>query len=257
MFSGLVASVINMAIAFQRISPLWSAAGKRLMTEGMVLLLVLGVGGFLGPRLLGFSEIPQFQNIGRLTNAAVLPLPIRRRQLLYAIAGLILTVSVIAEYRWNLTVLVWLRAVVVTAIVSVNVKPWLWPATRSTLSWAVWTAHWFVIVGVWSLALVPRYRVDFLHVLFMGAYTLLILAVGTRVVLSHGGHSLDEERKSWPLRIGVIGVLVAMFARIGAPFTPDFYFSHLAWAAVLWITGILCWGVFLVWRISGIRNHAG
>src|SRR5207244_4861281 len=31
----------------------------------------------------------------------------------------------------------------------------------------------------------------------------VILAVGTRVTLSHGGHGLAKERASWPLRIGI------------------------------------------------------
>jgi uncharacterized protein involved in response to NO len=101
------------------------------------------------------------------------------------------------------------------------------------------------------VAVAPKYRIDFLHIMFMGAFTLLILAVGTRVVLSHGGHSLGEERRSWPLRIGMATVIIAMLARIGAPFAPFSYFSHLAWAGVLWIGGMGVWGVHLFRRIKG------
>ena len=50
---------------------------------------------------------------------------------------------------------------------------------RSTLPWCVWTAHWLVVFAVWLVAIAPRYRVDFLHVLFIGGFTLLIVAVGT------------------------------------------------------------------------------
>jgi uncharacterized protein involved in response to NO len=113
----------------------------------------------------------------------------------------------------------------------------------------VWTAHWLLIAALWLVAIVPKYRIDFLHVMFIGAFTLLVLAVATRVVLSHGGHPLAEERRSWPLRIGLTTGVIAMFARIDAPFRPSSYFSDLAWAAALWIGGMLIWGAYLVQRI--------
>ena len=92
-------------------------------------------------------------------------------------------------------------------------------------------ARWLVATSVWLVAFAPRYRVDFLHVLFIGGFSLLILAVGTRVTLSHGGHDLAQERRSWPLRIGLTMGLTAMLARIGAPFATTTYFEHLAFAA--------------------------
>jgi uncharacterized protein involved in response to NO len=123
------------------------------------------------------------------------------------------------------------------------------PVARTTLAWCVWVAHWFLIVGLWAVAAVPVYRIDVLHILFLGAFTLMILAIGTRVVLSHGGHPLTEERKAWPLRIGLTTGLIALLARLGAPFAPQFYYGHLACAALLWIGGMVFWGVFLVRRI--------
>jgi len=58
LFGGLVASVVNLGISIGWIPSGLDLVGRRLMTEGMVLLLVLGVGGFLGPRLLGFAQLP-------------------------------------------------------------------------------------------------------------------------------------------------------------------------------------------------------
>ena len=83
----------------------------------------------------------------------------------------------------------------------------------------------------------------------MGALTLLVLAVGTRVVLSHGGHPLAEETRSWPLRLGLVTGFVAILARVAAGFLPSTYFTHLAWAAVFWIGGVVFWGIFLLRRI--------
>ena len=141
------------------------------------------------------------------------------------------------------------RAAAASIVILSTLHPWRLPAVRTTLAWCVWSAHWFVILAVWIVAIVPRYRIDFLHILFIGGFTLLILAVGTRVTLSHGGYGLAQERRSWPLRIAISTGLVALLARLGAPFAGLTYFAHLAWAAILWIGGILFWGSYLVRRI--------
>jgi uncharacterized protein involved in response to NO len=93
--------------------------------------------------------------------------------------------------------------------------------------------------------------------LFIGGFTLLIFAVGTRVTLSHGGHDLQLERRSWPLRISFGTGMVAMLARAGAPFAAFSYFEHLAFASLFWIAGILFWGFYL-WRWTfNCHRHTG
>jgi uncharacterized protein involved in response to NO len=241
---GTLAALINAGIAWNIVGPFWDPLGKRLLTEGMVLLLVLGIGGFLGPRLLGFAQLPQFTNIQRTTEHAE-----NKRTLFYKIAGLIIVLSLIAEYGFGLSAMAFVRAIDTSIVILSTLQPWRLPAVRTTLAWCVWCAHWFVILAVWIVAIVPRYRIDFLHILFIGGFTLLILAVGTRVTLSHGGYALAQERRSWPLRIGISTGLVALLARLGAPFSGFTYFAHLAWAAILWIGGILFWGSYLVRRI--------
>src|SRR5262249_56745584 len=136
------------------------------------------------------------------------------------------------------------QAAAAIAVILFAVQPWRVPLTRTTLAWCVWFANWFVILAVWVVAIEPKYRVDFLHVLFIGGFTLLIFAIGTRVTLSHGGYSLALERRSWPLRVGLSAGLVAMLARIGAPFAPFSYFEHLALARLVLIAGVLFWGFY-------------
>lgn len=236
LLTGLIAALLNTAIAFGVVAPSWDPLGKRLLTEGMFLMLVLGVGGFLGPRLMGFALLPQPGIAGPKPGAATAA---------YAAAGVVLLLSLIAEYGFERTPAAYIKAALATTIVCVTVRPWQLPAVRTTLAWCVWTANWLIVVGVWAAAHAPAYRADFLHILFI-AFTLLIVAVGTRVVLSHGGYPLSRERRSWPIRIGLATLLVAMFARLGAPFAPSSYFDHLAWAGMLWIAGMLVWGSYLI-----------
>ena len=250
LIAGALGALIDDGMAWNVIGPSWDLLGKRLLTEGMVLLLVLGVGGFLGPRLLGFAALPQFIKTG-----TSMPAPNTKRILLYKVAGLAVLLSLITEYGFGVSIMAFLRAAAASAVILSTVQPWRRPSVRTTLAWCVWTAHWLVILAVWLVAIVPRYRIDFLHVLFIGGFTLLILAVGTRVTLSHGGHSLAQERSSWPLRIGLGTGLIAMLARIGAPFAGFTYFAHLAWAAWFWMIGILFWGFYLI-RLMRTRPAA-
>ena len=242
LMSGALGALINAAIAWNVIAPSWDLLGRRLLTEGMVLLLVLGIGGFLGPRLLGFAQLPQFVRVGPSEALSAIR---NMRVRIYALAGLAVLLSLVGEYGFGFSALAFLRAAVASAVILSTVQPWRLPAVRTTLAWCVWTAHWFVILSLWLVAAAPRYRVDFLHVLFIGGFTLLIFAVGTRVTLSHGGYSLSKERGSWPLRVAVAAGLIAMLARVGAPFSGFTYFEHLALAGLLWIGGVLYWGSYL------------
>ena len=256
MLAGLAAAVINVAVAFGGVSAEWDLLGRRLLTEGMVLLLVLGVGGFLGPRLMGFAPLPEPPRVALATAVRRPPLFAGRKAAVYAGAGLALAVSVVLEYAFGLGALALVRAAVATGLILATIKPWQAPAVRTTLAWCVWSAHWLVMAGLWLAALAPAYRVDLLHVVFMGGFTLLILAVGMRVTLSHGGHALSAERRSWPLRIGIATGLFALLARIGAAFAPESFFAHLGIAALAWIVGVLVWGGYLM-RLIRSRGVPG
>jgi uncharacterized protein involved in response to NO len=247
--SGLIGAILNAAVAWEWIDPQWDLAGRRMLTEGMVLLLVLGVGGFLGPRLLGFAQLSDLQSIGRLASPSRVPFMVRHGTKIYGSSGVLVLASIPLEYGFGTPIMAWLRAATATVLIASSIRPWRLPASRTTLAWCVWLAHWFLIAGLWIAASAPKYRIDLLHIIFMGGFTLLILAVGTRVVLSHGNYALSEEQKSWPLRIGLITGLIALLARTAAPFTPNSYFSHLAWAALFWISGIVFWGIYLYRRI--------
>jgi uncharacterized protein involved in response to NO len=238
LIAGAAAALINFGIAANLVAPSWDLLGRRLLSEGMVLLLVLGVGGFLGPRLLGYAAVPQFGSRQGRQIGSTRPF--------YAGAGLAVLLSLVGEYGFGIGPMAFLRAAVVTAVISATVQPWRLPSTRTTLAWCVWISHWSIIASVWLVAALPLYRIDLLHVLFIGGFSLLILAVATRVTLSHGGHSLALEQRSWPLRIGSTTMLIAMLARVGAPFAPSTYFEHLAFAGLLWVAGMLAWGACLL-----------
>ena len=243
LMTGMVGAILNALSMYGVVNAGWAMAGKRSLTEGMTLMLVLGVGGFLGPRLLGFDRLPvvQISGVGALRGRLLPQSP----RYLYIISGFILLLTIIAEYVLGVTWMPFVRAFVATVVIAATVEPWRFPVVRSTLSWCVWTANLLIVIGLWLAAFLPVYRVDMMHVMFIGGFTLLILAVGMRVTLSHGGHGLTTEQKNWPLRVGLVTGCIAMLARVGAPFSPKSYYEHLAMAGVLLMIGLGFWG----WRL--------
>jgi uncharacterized protein involved in response to NO len=147
--AGALGALIDAGIAWDIVTPAADLLGKRLLTEGMVLLLVLGVGGFLGPRLLGFAEMPKFVPMQEAQGS-------NRKALAYKIAGLAVLLSLIAEYGFGFSTLAFLRAITATAVILSTVQPWRRPSMRTTLAWCVWIAHWLVIVSLWLAAIAPR-----------------------------------------------------------------------------------------------------
>jgi uncharacterized protein involved in response to NO len=251
LFAGALGGLLSWTVAWEIAPPSLDLLGRRLLTEGMVMLLALGVGGFLGPRLLGFAELPKHAGPGGPADRPSLRIGPAER--VWLAAGSAILIALVAEYGFGLSWAAVVRAAVVTSVIFGTLQLWRLPLARTTLSWCVWSANWLIVVSVWLVAFAPRYRADFLHVLFVGGFSLLILAVGTRVTLSHGGHALSQERRSWPLRIGLTLGLIAMLARVGAPFAPRSYFDHLMFAGLLWMAGMLCWGAYIVERITRSR----
>ena len=237
LLAGAAGALMTSGVALELIPASWDLLGRRLLTEGMVMLLVLGVGGFLGPRLLGFAPPPSHQIAAVSSVSSVVE---------SFTAGVVILVSLVAESGFDLSRMAYVRAFVVSVVVIRSLQLWKRPVARTTLSWAIWIAHWVIAIGVWVVAAAPRYRADFLHILFIGGFSLLILAIAMRVTLSHGGHSLAREERSWPLRIGITCMLVAMLARLGAPFAATSYFGHLQWAALLWMAALVCWGAYVL-----------
>ena len=132
-----------------------------------------------------------------------------------------------------------------TFVIAVTLEPWKLPLAKTTLAWCVWVANLLTLVGLWLAAFIPAYRIDMLHVMFIGGFTLLILAVGMRVTLSHGGHGLEPERKNWPLRMALVLGGASIVSRIAAPFNPSAFSSHLAYASILLMLALIIWG----WRV--------
>src|SRR5262249_22243085 len=121
MMAGALAAVVDLGVACNAIPPSLDLLGRRLLSEGMVLLLVLGVGGFLGPRLLGFAALQKFDTTEQARSTNIL---------FYKVAGITVLLSVVAQYGFGVSIMAFLRAAAVTAVILTTLRPWRLPAVR-------------------------------------------------------------------------------------------------------------------------------
>jgi uncharacterized protein involved in response to NO len=208
----------------------------RLLSLGMVLSLVLGIGSLLVPTFSGMRsplEIP-----GLATPHERAP---RRR--LYVPLALLLIAAFALEAIGHPSAGAALRAVVGAVMVL-----WVWKLWRvRTLSGVaprvLWSSGWLILAGLVLAACGPAFRLAGEHVVFVGGFGCVTFGVATRVVASHGGHPLDVEGRllGWPI---ALGLAVALLARIAAEWDASRASWLLGASGVAWALIWLGWG----WR---------
>ena len=102
-----------------------------------------------------------------------------------------------------------------------------------------------MVIGVWAAALATRYHVAALHLVFIGGFSLMVLTIGARVTLSHGGYMRLEARNR-VVAVVIAGVLLALVLRVIADRWPERYFAIVASAAGVWMAACLLWAVYFV-----------
>lgn len=175
---------------------LW-AIGRGLLTQGFVAGLVLGLGPILLPRITREEPAPP-PGARRF----------RRGLALHALAAAAFYGSFPLEILGDLRAGVSLRALVATLVLLLAARIDRLPTAPGLHRWLVWLSAWLVPAGFWLGSLLPRLRTAALHVVFVGGFAQLALAVGAHVVLSHGGRP-DRLRAS-PTPVRVMAALLAL-----------------------------------------------
>lgn len=201
------------------VPPALSALAKTGVQQAFLLNLIVGLGSRLIPFL---SRVGAADPRQQLMESRSKSLPI-----LVGLNLSFLLEPILPEWSVYL-----IRALALTAA-ALGMFAFLKKATRQTVAGvSVRISVLAMIAAYLGLALLPQYRLAFLHIVFIGGYTLLTLMVATRVVLAHGGHSLDREVSS-PALIATL-ILLATAAILRA-------FSLLPWAAACWLLAVIIW----------------
>ncbi len=210
--------------------------GKPALNQGYMLALVIGVGGFLGPRAMGSRDFPNPQAI-RESIASY-----RTRQVcVHGLCALLFIVSFILEGLGFLAASYFTRAAVSTFILLWNHALVFRPKTPGIFSRLVSVSFWMIVTGLWGAFFFPKLLVECLHFVFIGGFSLITFAIATMVVLSHSGEGERLHRSPWILKL--VGVLVplALVLRVTASFIPEYFFVFLGVSSVLWLASATAW----------------
>lgn len=219
--------------------------GRRLVEQGMTLSFIMGIGGFLIPRLLGHAaRVPEGMSAEAVRRTAEASRGARIA--LYGLTGVLLLSSFVVEAVVEGPAGKLLRAAVVTAHFLRVIRVHRAPRRRM---WHVRFLHlslYLTMAGLWLAGLFPDYEVMALHLMFVGGFSLITLSIGVRVVVSHCGFESLWERNPAPVVAFGAFFLIALGLRVSADLYPEAYFLLLALAAGCWVAGALAWGVYFV-----------
>jgi len=241
---GLVGSAA-LACGQRGLVPGWvTAAGRVMAQQGFVLSIVIGVSGFMAPRLLGHAR-----SVDITLSPAQASRRRARRLLGHATAATAFSASFFLEGFGLAGPAYLMRAAVVTVLLAWATQWYRRPAASDFYLQLLRWSLWMMVLGLWTAGLWPRYRIAMLHLMFVGSLSLMTFAVGTMVVLSHTGGATVLRRPLWVLRIVAWGLGTATVARVLADLRPVFYFRLLGLASSAWLIAAVSWLLFILPRV--------
>lgn len=241
---GLAGGLLQLAMAAGLATEPAPRFAERLISLGMLLSLVLGVGGLLVPVFAGMRDPLVIPHVAG-------PHERRGRRVLYAILLGVLALAFAAEALGRPGLGALLRAAAASVVGLLVWKLTRLPGRRDLPAFVLWSSGWLILAGLWLAALLPRTGVGALHLVFIGGFGLLTLGIGTRVVVAHGRHPLAVERAT--LTATVVGAIaLALAVRVVAEFWPPVAATLLGLSGTLWVIGWLIWGSHALPRIFRI-----
>jgi uncharacterized protein involved in response to NO len=230
LFAGVLGAGIRLAVVSGWMDAGFSLLGRRLITEGMLLLLVVGVGARLAPMLMGqryATRIPAW---------------------IFGAVAVLVVGSLLLEHGAGIEGLTFVRALPVAAVMTAGLRLWSPPTRPTAIAMGMWLSHVLVVLGLLGAALLPVPRTEILHVALTGGISIMIVSVATRVVMAHGGYPSAWEDGSRPLWIANVLLVAAMLVRVTALLGPVSLW-RLGTASLLWAAGLLVWSGVMVPRM--------
>lgn len=217
------------------------SVGKSMLTQGMFMALCIGVGRLLFPVML-HARPP-----------VLTPRPLRQLVVHLALglafaASFFLEARVSAQWAWGT------RAAITFALVVSALGGLRLPSAPGLHRWMLWVSGWMIPVGYASMALFPAQRLAGLHLVFIGGFSLMVIAVSYHVVLAHGGHSRLLNGRPWQLTAVGILVAIALIGRTLMVLQPIYLREWALLAATALIVGGGLWIELLIHRLDGVTR---
>ncbi|PIQ85058.1 MAG: hypothetical protein COV74_10705 [Candidatus Omnitrophica bacterium CG11_big_fil_rev_8_21_14_0_20_45_26] len=243
---GLFGATLLIAGQLGWVSPRLLLVARLMLEQGFLLCIVIGVGGFLGPRLMGWFRLLDPKQVQAVSQA----LAVRKRRItIHLFGGILIFLSFWLEgFERHLAAYLIRAAVVTLEFFWTGALP-KWPRVPDFYAKLLWVSFWMVILGHWLLVFLPHMRLIGLHVVFIGGYSLMTFSVATMVVLSHAGEAAQLKKPLLVLWVVAVFITAALATRITAIFNAEHYFQFLAIAAGFWLVGGLGWLLFIIPKV--------
>lgn len=213
--------------------------GKALVLQGMILGLIVGVGGMVIPLITCGDAPPDGESTPR-------DLRVRAAHVLAAFA---LVATFVVEMRVSPRLGFGLRALLVGVLLVGVAKIWRVPRVPGWHRWLVWLSAWMLPLGYGLAAFDPIRKQAGLHVVFIGGFALMVLAVSTHVSLAHGGYQRLVRGRPWQVPLLAAAMGIAVGARALMQLAPQEYATYMAVAAFGFLTATLLWVLLIVPRL--------
>ena len=209
---------------------------QRLLLQGLFLSLVVGVGSMVFP-LFTRGEGPGKR-----------PAPPRFAKLIHVFGAALLVSTFFFEvYGWHHTGLLG-RGVLCGALLVFGGRVHRLPTKPGANRWLVFFAIWMIPIGYLLAGIMPPHYVQIgMHIVFIGGFATMAMAVAAHVALAHGGRK--PELDGWPVLIVAYAALfqVAVVARALMLLDDlDRYQMWLGVAAGAFLLGSLAWAALVV-----------
>ena len=212
--------------------------GRGLLLQGLFTGLVLGIGGLLLPAITRGVD----PTAGRP--------PRRWAYALHALLAAGFAATFFLEHLVSVQAAYALRAAIALSVVIGSLQALQPPSLpgfhRRLALWSVW----MLPAGDLWVAVAPEYRRAGLHLVFLGCFTALVLAVSTQVGLSHGERPEPLRGRPWQLVASCAFLAAALVARVLLEVDPPHFHLWLGASAAAFLTATVPWAALALARRS-------
>jgi uncharacterized protein involved in response to NO len=210
--------------------------GRGLLLQGLFTGLVLGIGGLLLPAITRGVD-PTAEHPPRAWAYAV-----------HAVLATAFAATFFLEHLASVRAAYALRAAIALAVVIGSLEA-LQPPTlpgfhRRVARWSVW----MLPAGFLWVAVAPEYRRAGLHLVFLGCFTALVLAVSTQVGLSHGSRPEPLRGRPWQLVASCVLLVAALVGRVLLEVDPRHFHLWLGASAAAFLSATVPWAALALAR---------
>jgi hypothetical protein len=193
----------------------------------MFLGFVAGLGGMVLP-LVSHGAVPETASDKKLA------LP-------HVASAVLLVASFWIETFFSLRFGLALRGVSMLIALGLAGSMWTLPRAPGFHRTLAWVATWMIPLGYAAAAAFPDQKHMGLHIVFIGGFAVLALAVAMHVTHAHAGNRKFMGASPWPVKAMGAFLFLALGLRAVVEFDKAHYFEWIAAAATAFLVALLAW----------------